>query len=359
MRRRHLYGRVIALAAIAAIASTVGAVVASGGTTAGTKPTASSASGKRVCIAMKTQLQPRWKYDFQAMSAKLKALGDTVVGPLWANDDPAKQASQVESLLTQGCDSMILIPVDDKAAASLVSEAKAQNVPVVSYDILIQSPDVAFFVERNNTLAGVLQGRAAVKFTGGKGNIALIKGDAANSVARLMGAGELKVLKKYSGFKIVFNQYTKNWDPNTALSESENILSRYNDNIAAIVTMNDGMATGAAQALKERNLVGKVFVSGLDGDLANLKLIAQGLQTMTVYTPVDAEGRDAAVAANALARGQHPKPMGYVKSQGKKIPTDFIKVLDVNKSNLCNFLKHVAPKGWASVKAVYGTSTCK
>lgn len=330
------------------VAAVVALAVSAAVTVAATGATRTSSGGKTICVAMKTQLQRRWTFDFKAMQAEANKLGDKVLVQ-WANDDPAKQTSQVESLLSQGCNSMIIVPVDDKAAASLVSQAKAQSVPVVSYDILIQSKDLSFFVERNNGLVGRLQATAALKFTKSRGNYALIKGDGANSVARDISTNYDKVFKGKSGIKIVYNQFTKNWDPQKALSVAEDVLGRYNDKVAAFVTSNDGMATGVAQALKERHLVGKVFVSGLDADPANLQLIAKGVQTMTVWTPIDVQGRLAVDAADALANGQKPKAQGVVNG----IPTAFVKVIEVNKSNLCKYITGIAPAGWVKVTDVF------
>jgi D-xylose transport system substrate-binding protein len=338
---RHVSRRIAVLTVVTAVAG--GAVLATGAAGHVGKVSA----GKTICVAMKTQLQRRWTFDYKAMAAEAKRLGDKTIVQ-WANDDPAKQASQVESLLSQGCDAMIIVPVDDKAAATLVAKAKAQNVPVVSYDILIQSKDLAYFVERNNGLVGRLQALAALRFTHGKGNYAVIKGDAANSVARDISDNVAKTLKG-KPIKIVYNQFTKNWDPKTALSVAEDVLSRYNDDIGAFVTSNDGMATGVVQALKGRNIAGKVFVSGLDADPANLQLIAQGAQTMSVWTPIDQQGKLAAAAAHSLANGT--KPAAQAKVQG--IPTAFVKVVEVNKANLCRYITQVAPKGWVKVTDVF------
>jgi D-xylose transport system substrate-binding protein len=340
---RHVSWRIATLALVVTAAA-IGAVLAGGAAGNAGKVHA----GKKICVAMKTQLQRRWTFDYKAMSAEASRLGDTTVVQ-WANDDPAKQASQVESLLSQGCDAMIITPVDDKAAASLVAMAKTQNVPVVSYDILIQSDQLAFFVERNNGLVGRLQAQAALRFTKGKGNYALVKGDAANSVARDISVNVAKTLKGKPGIKIVYNQFTKNWDPKTALSVAEDVLSRYKDKVAAFVTSNDGMATGVVQALKERHLAGKVFVSGLDADPANLQLIAQGAQTMSVWTPIDQQGKLAASAAHDLANGKTPPSAAKIGG----VPTAFVKVVEVNKANLCTYITKIAPKGWVKVTQVF------
>ena len=52
--------------------------------------------------------------------------------------------------------------------------------------------------------------------------------------------------------------------------------------------------TAWGKAWRRRSLgatsAGKIFISGLDADTASLRLIAQGVQTMTVWTDLDEEG---------------------------------------------------------------------
>ena len=78
-----------------------------------------------------------------------------------ANQDAAKQQSQVEAALTEGVDVLVLDPVDSASAASMVNLAKQQDVPVISYDRLILDSDgVDYYVSFDNVKVGELQGKA-------------------------------------------------------------------------------------------------------------------------------------------------------------------------------------------------------
>ena len=54
-----------------------------------------------------------------------------------ATQDAAKQQNQADAALTQGADVLVLDAVDAGSAGAIVKKAKAQDVPVVSYDRLI------------------------------------------------------------------------------------------------------------------------------------------------------------------------------------------------------------------------------
>ena len=63
-----------------------------------------------------------------------------------ATQDAAKQQNQADAALTQGADVLVVDAVDAGSAASIVKKAKAQDVPVVSYDRLITDSDVDYYI---------------------------------------------------------------------------------------------------------------------------------------------------------------------------------------------------------------------
>jgi D-xylose transport system substrate-binding protein len=302
-------------------------------------------------VAMKTQLQRRWGFDVEAMQQQADKEGVELIVQ-WANDDADTQAQQVENLLSQGIDALIITPVDDKAAAGSVTQAKTEGIPVVAYDIGVQGVPVDYFVIRDNPAVGVLQAEAAMEFAA-EGNYALVEGDPANDVAQAIHEAHLDTLDGEAP-TVVYDQFTKNWDPETALSEAENILSANNDQVAAFLTANDGMATGVVQALRGRNLAGQVFVSGLDADPANLKLIDEGAQTMSVWTQIDEQGKIAVEVATQLARGEEVEPETEVDNGSENpIPARVAPVVPVTKDNLCEFINEIAPEGWVTAEEVF------
>lgn len=302
-------------------------------------------------VAMKTQQQQRWAYDLEAMQKEADAQGVELVVQ-WANDDADKQASQIENLLSQGIDALIVVPVDVTAVAASVTAARAEGVPVVAYDIGVQGVPVDYMVIRDNPQVGVLQAEGALAFAP-EGKYALIGGDAANDVAQAIHTGTLETLDGEAP-EIVYDEFTKNWDPTTALSEAENILSSNDDEIAAFLTANDGMAASAVQALRGRGLEGKVYVSGLDADPANLKLIDEGVQTMSVWTQIDEQGKIAADVAIKLAKGEEVEPETTVDNgSGEPIPARVAPVVAITKDNLCEFVNEIAPAGWVTAADIF------
>ncbi|MFC4306304.1 substrate-binding domain-containing protein [Cohnella boryungensis] len=321
------------------------------GETGGADPEKETNKKIRIGIAMKTEVQPRWKFDLQYMQEKAQELGAELIVQ-WANDDVSKQANQVENLLSQGIDALVIVPVSDKTGP-VVDKAKSAGVPVIAYDAMIQNSDIDLYVTRNNYKVGELQAQAALKYTGGKGNFVLLKGDPATTVAQGIAQAYEKILKTNADIHIVAEQWHQNWSTEKALKTAEDALSAQNDNIQAFVSSNDGMAMGITQAVKGRDLDGKVFISGLDVEVGSARLIAEGIQTMSVWTKLDEGAKRTIEAAVALAKGEAPQADEVTNNGKKDVPTLAVDVVEVNKDNLCTFINEMAPTGWMTEEEVF------
>jgi len=142
-----------------------------------------------------------------------------------ASEDPSKQQSQAEAALTQGADVLVLDPVDAASAAAMVEKAKAQNVPVLSYDRLIENAEVDYYVSFDNVKVGELQAETLAKKLkeGGStsGPIVMINGDPADSNAALFKEGA------HNGFDAAGVDIAKEYDtPEWSATNAQNEISR-------------------------------------------------------------------------------------------------------------------------------------
>ena len=114
----------------------------------------------------------------------------------------------------------------------------------------------------------------------------------------------------------------------------ENALTANNNKIDAVVASNDATAGGAIQALSAQGLAGKVAISGQDADLAGVKRILNGTQTMTVYKPITLLANSAAEIAVELGNGQQPKSDATLNNGLKDVPSRLLTPIEVNKTNI-------------------------
>jgi D-xylose transport system substrate-binding protein len=82
----------------------------------------------------------------------------------------------------------------------------------------------------------------------------------------------------------------------------EQILTQNDNNVDAVISSNDGMASGVVAALTAQGMDG-IPVSGQDGDHGALNRVAKGTQTVSVWKDSRELGRNAGEIAVALANG--------------------------------------------------------
>ena len=107
----------------------------------------------RIGFAMDTLKEERWQRDHDAFEAQCKKLNVDCIITV-ADNKADKQANDVDNLLTQGVDALVIAPHDATQAASMVDKAKAQGVPVISYDRLINSDKIDAYVSHQVPVIG-------------------------------------------------------------------------------------------------------------------------------------------------------------------------------------------------------------
>ena len=247
--------------------------------------------------------EERWKTDEAAIKAQLAKMGATYISAD-AQSSNEKQLSDIKSLVTRGATVLIVLAQDSSAVLPAISKAKADGIPVISYDRLIEDP-WAFYISFDNKEVGRLQAKMILAAKP-RGNYAFIKGSPSDPNAALLYAGQLEVLNaaiKAGAIRNVGNQFTEGWKPEVAQTNMEQILTANQNRVDAVVASNDGTAGGAVAALASVGLAGKVPISGQDADKAALNRIAKGLQTGTVWKDSRTLGTEAAKIAVQLAGG--------------------------------------------------------
>ncbi len=305
----------------------------------------------QIGFLMDTLKEERWQRDKALFEARAKELGADVFTQV-ANGNDAEQLRQAENLLTRGVSVLVVIPHGGIVASSIVEAAKKQNVPVISYDRLIENSDVDLYVSYQVVKIGELQAKYLLD-RAPKGNYVLIGGAPTDPNAKLLHDGQMNVLKpaqQRGDIKIVADQPSREWKAEEALKNMENALTQNNDQVVAVVASNDGTAGGVVQALDARKLTGKVIVSGQDAELAACQRIVAGTQTMTIYKPIKPLAEAAADAAIKLARREKIETHDTVNNGKKDVPAILLEPIAVDKTNIAST---IIKDGYQQLEAVY------
>jgi D-xylose transport system substrate-binding protein len=340
------FGRPTIASAVAVLGLSVTVAACGGGNASGTASASGSSSGKKIALLLPENQTARYETQdrphFESMVKSLCSNCSVVYEN--ANNDASEQQSQADSVLTQGIDAMVLDPVDATSASTIVAKAKAQHVPVISYDRLVSGGNLAAYISFDNERVGRLQAtalEAKLKQDGSaKGPIVMVNGDPTDSNAHLFKQGASSVFSK-DGVRIAKSYDTPGYTAANAQTEMQQAITALgNSGFAGVYDANDAIATGAITAMKDAGInPASRPTTGQDAELDAIQRILAGQQYMTVYKAVKTEAEDAARLAVPLAKGQ-ALPANLVNqhtNSGKtSVPSVILTPVAVTKANVAS-----------------------
>ncbi|PYE23385.1 monosaccharide ABC transporter substrate-binding protein (CUT2 family) [Rhizobium sp. PP-F2F-G20b] len=234
-----------------------------------------------------------------------------------AQNDVAKQQSQIQNFIAAGVDAIIVNPVDTDATAAMSKIASDANIPLVYVNRqpanLDALPDKQAFVASEETVAGTLEAQEVCRLLGGKGKAVVMMGELSNQGARMRTAAVHDVLATDAckGISIVEEQ-TANWQRTEGADLITNWLSAGTE-FDAVIANNDEMAIGAMQALKAAGRpMDKVVIAGVDATQDALAAMAAGDLDVTVFQNAAGQGKGAVDAALKLVKGETVEKKVYI-----------------------------------------------
>jgi D-xylose transport system substrate-binding protein len=314
-----------------------------------------------VALLWPENVTPRWEGNDRPILTKTlkKLIPGVQVDSLNALNNPAKQLAQAEAELAKGAKVLIVAAIDQKSFAVAVKKASAQGVPVIAYDRLIKNSPLAYYDSFNSVTVGKIEASWIAKNTTKGDRIVIINGSPTDDNAHAVNKGIHQVFDPLfkSGARVkVAEQWTPGWDPTKAQREMEQILTKANNEVDAVVSANDGMAGGIIAALKAQGLEGKVPTSGQDASLEGIQNVLQGYQGVTAFKDFRLQAPAAARIAAAILKDQKPKVInGSINNGQRNVPSVFLPVVPVSKANLSLLVKN----GW--IKSQFGglSKVCK
>ena len=196
-----------------------------------------------------------------------------------SQNDSAKEASNIEDLISRKVDAILVNPTDSDAVVPSIKKANDAHIPVFTIDRGANGGTVVSHIASDNVAGGKMAGEYLAKALNGKGKVVELEGIAGTSAARDRGQGFEEALKNYPDIQIVAKQ-TADFDRAKGLSVFENILTAQ-PQIDGVFAQNDEMVLGAIQAAEAAGRTGIIFV-GFDAIDDALKAIKDGKLAATV-----------------------------------------------------------------------------
>ena len=234
---------------------------------------------KIVYIITPSHSNPFFKTEADAASAKAKELGYEVKA-VSHDDDATKQSELFDNAISDKAAAIICDNAGADATVAAVRKAREANIPTFLIDREINASGVAISqIVANNYQGAKGVAEAFVEAMGEQGTYAELLGKESDTNAGVRSGAFHEVIDQYPDMKMVAQQ-TANWEQTEANSKTETILQS-NPDIKGIVCGNDTMAVGAAAAVKNAGLEGKIAIIGVDGSDEAAAAIKSGAMTGT------------------------------------------------------------------------------
>ncbi len=234
-----------------------------------------------------------------------------------AQNDVAKQQSQIQNFIAAGVDAIIVNPVDTDATAAMSKIAADAGVALVYVNRepvnVNELPEKQAFVASNEAESGTLETKEVCRLLGGKGKAVVMMGELSNQAARMRTQDVKDVLAtdECKGIEIVEEQ-TANWSRTQGADLVTNWLSAGLE-FDAVIANNDEMAIGAIQSLKAAGRsMDSVVIAGVDATQDALAAMEAGDLDVTVFQNAAGQGKGSVDAALKLAKGEAVEKKVYI-----------------------------------------------
>ncbi|BDG60419.1 substrate-binding domain-containing protein [Caldinitratiruptor microaerophilus] len=221
-----------------------------------------------------------------------------------AQADVTKQIELIDNFITQKVDVIAVSPNDPQAIAPVLEKAKQQGIRVLTFDADAAKQAREFFVNQatqeaiGRTLVDVM-----VQQVGDSGETAIVTGSltAANQNAWMEWMRK-HVQEKYPNLKIVDVKPSEE-DQQLAFQVTQDLLKAY-PNLKGIFAITSVALPGAAEAIKQAGMAGKIGITGLATPNAMRPYVEGGVvPSFVLWSPVDL-GYLTVYAADLLVKGE-------------------------------------------------------
>jgi ribose transport system substrate-binding protein len=220
------------------------------------------------------------------MEAKKLGVSFTWQGPV--NYNPQEQIPVLDAVVATKPDFLIAVPTDVNALVAPLRAVKKSGIPILFIDETVRDKSIPLgLLASNNYLGGQIAARQLAKMLPAGSKVAYVgeqRGVYSTDQRELGFAAELKKTK----LVFVGAQYGAD-DPNTAATLTSALLTRYSD-LKGVFGSDTAYGQGAATAIQNAHMTGKVKVIAFDGEPAEVQGLRRGLISMLIVQKCYDEG---------------------------------------------------------------------
>ncbi|WP_432207101.1 sugar ABC transporter substrate-binding protein [Halanaerobium saccharolyticum] len=192
----------------------------------------------------------------------------------------SKQNSLIENAITNEYDLIIIQPNNGEAQRPYAEQVVEAGIELITTNARIEGIEGGSSVDADPYAQAAVVAERAVEQVPENANVVVLTGPPGNfHSSERRKAWEAEFFEKRPDVTIVGEQIA-NWNKDEAMRYMEDWVIA-NDRIDAIISMNDNMAAGALEVVKDDPKFNDILAYGVDGTAEACLLIKDGLMTAT------------------------------------------------------------------------------
>ncbi|MFN3728198.1 MAG: ABC transporter substrate-binding protein [Fimbriimonadaceae bacterium] len=300
-----------ALAALVALTSMGVIGCQSGGETAGsgaaTGTGTAANTGKKVRIGVSIPAADHgWTAGVVYWANEAMKLYPDVEWTLATAEDPAKQISDIETMMAKGIDGLVVLATESAPLTPIAKQVAERGILLVNVDRGFLEPVADVFIEGDNKAFGRKSAQFIVERLRGQGNIVILEGIPSTvNTDRVEAAKE--VFAAAPGIRILDSQ-SGMWNRTKAHEVMQAMLVKH-PKIDAVWASDDDMALGVEQAIREAGRQNEMWILGGAGmkDIVKRVMDRDPLYPANITYPPSMIAMGIQIAVSTLRDGNREK----------------------------------------------------
>ena len=258
-----------------------------------------------IAVVVKSAAIPVWESHIIAAKKAGEALGVKILDYSPSKADNVEEQKRIlEDLITTGVDAVVLAPANTEAVKGPVQDLINAGIPVI-YDNTMGPSDVDYltYVGVDNTKVGEMIADMMAELIGGKGQVLVMEGVPGQATSDLRTQACVDRFKEQYPDVVVETGVTK-WLIDEGRKLAEDYITKWGDDLTAIVSVGGNQAEGAVEAVKAAGKEGKILVSGFDVQEPQYAAVENGSEAFTVSQGVYEQAYLSVVAAVKALNGE-------------------------------------------------------
>ena len=275
--KKRMISAVLASAMVAAVALT--GCGNNGGDNSSTSDNGSG-DGYRVAYIARAQSDSFAAWLANEMKTAADKYDDITLDVFDGQADDEKENTAIENCISNGYDAIIIQPNNGEAQKPYAQQVVDAGIVCITTNAAIDGVEGGSSVDADPYEQAKVNCVAALEQVPQNAKVVVLQGPSGNYHAdKRREAWQKEFFDKRPDVQIV-GEDIANWNKDEAMTLMESWVTA-NDQIDAIISMNDNMAAGALEAVKDNPKYANVLAYGVDGTAEGCLLIQEGKMTST------------------------------------------------------------------------------